>query len=317
MKVSLIATALLLTVGSSALAATRIVVLPFVGITPEPIRDRWIGPAVQQNMILSLDQARDVSTVSYPGKIEGVVDGGVASRAARATGSDLAIFGTYEVVGSQIRLTAQVVDGNSGVALSTAQVTGLATELLALEDQLSERTRTALGAPSTDSPPMTFSAEVPPPATGTPYTDALGFGTEYNEASPSFLAFSAYPFPYAGFPGGSICSRSAASHHHWGDGLSWQIVGDSGWISFGGGQHRDHHGNPWQPSRPTDAAPTPRIFPFASGPISDRQITPMRTSPASRSPTPGRISPPTPRAGTPTISAGAVLSGPRGSTRAW
>ena len=264
MKRWLIAALVVAAEATSAWAGTRVVVLPFAGITADVARDGWIGRAVEQNMILALGHGRDVMAVAYPAKVEGVLDGGVAARAARAMRADAAVIGSYEVVEGQIRLTAQVIDGNTGVALSTAQVTGMASGLLALEDQLAEQTRVDLGAPGGEAPVMAAGpAQVPPAAEGGQQKyDPLGFGgAGYDDGGHSYFAAYGYPsigsygFPLVGVPGGF-------RRHHGLGGFGWQIFGDRWWISFGGGNAWKRAGNGLQltPVPLPNANPMPRYF---------------------------------------------------------
>ena len=156
-----------LAIASAASAATRVVVLPFVGSSPKPERDAWVSQAVQQNIIMTLGQSRGLQPIASKGAVPKVIDATVAIKAAGANGAEVAIFGTYEIIGDQIRLTGQVVTA-SGQSLGTARVAGGVENLLTLEDQLGEQMRLAL---SNTAPAVKEANEV---IAAAPLLDAIG-----------------------------------------------------------------------------------------------------------------------------------------------
>src|SRR5690242_12483402 len=112
-RLAMTVTAAVLAVGSTAMGATRVVVLPFAGASPQPTRDAWISTAVQQNVIMTLGQSRGLQPLAS-GVVPKVVDAAIAARTAKAGGADMGVFGTYEIVGDQVRFTAQLVDAGTG-----------------------------------------------------------------------------------------------------------------------------------------------------------------------------------------------------------
>lgn len=249
---SLVAGALL-TAAAWASAATTVVVLPFSGSTPDPARDAWIGPAVQQNMIVMLAQSADLRPMAYQGKIAGLIDPQTAARAATASQAKVAVYGTYEVVGEQVRLRAQVVDAATGQSVATAQARGGLREMLRLEDQLAEQTRGQIGTPA-----ATASVQTPP---ATPQVQTTG--TFYSQPAPSltyypsdygyyssypYYSYYSYSYPYyypsfgLGYYWGGYYGHRY--HHHgwnhggWNGNVHWNSGNFRGHIGYGGGIYR-------------------------------------------------------------------------------
>jgi len=144
---------------TSALADQRVMILPFNGLNLGA-NQQWIGKGVQENLAADLGR-NGVDPVPYNTQVI-IEDNVTAARIARGQNAPYVIRGSVQVVGNDLRITAQLIDVASGGTLRTGLVTGPADNLLKLEDQLAAQIRGA------DAQPATATAGAPAPATSTP-----------------------------------------------------------------------------------------------------------------------------------------------------
>jgi TolB-like protein len=232
----------------SAMAATRVVVLPFTGSTPEPARDAWIAKAVQQNIIMTLGQARGLEAVASKGNLPAVIDSGEAVKAAKAANATFAIFGSYEIVGDQIRFTAHLVD-TTGQSFGMARTGGGVEKLLSWEDQLGEQLRQAAGDPVPALDSVDRSHETAK-AASVPENDlagAAGMGRQVLPAVPlgpvvgggvpiNFLSVVRNGGYYGGMPMVSVNAVNTGFSRSYSSGLefSWGLQGKNWSMNFNG-----------------------------------------------------------------------------------
>jgi TolB-like protein len=117
-----------------AIADDRILVIPFNTMNV-PANQQWIAQAAQESLVADLGQVKGLIPVTFSGQVI-VEDNATAARLARTNNATFAIRGSAQVVGDNIRLTAQLIDAQSGDTLRTALVTGLTADLFKLEDDL-------------------------------------------------------------------------------------------------------------------------------------------------------------------------------------
>ena len=155
--------ALLLPTAAVAQSGGTVAVLPFTNITGEP-GDAWIGSGIAEALVADLRGTPGFEVV---------------------TGEQIdvpwVLSGTYQRIGNQIRITAQLVEVSSGAVIRTAKVDGTMANLFDLQDRLamdlagrseSPESRTAPTLPSTvnsggaemfaiiDGPPPPIAPEV-------------------------------------------------------------------------------------------------------------------------------------------------------------
>ncbi len=189
-----------------AAAARRILILPFARLTAA--KDKaWIATAVQQNLMTDLGRVPGLTAVPYALDVT-IPSVNVAARLADQSGAQFAVMGAMQAVDLQVRLTAQVVDVKTADILGTAKVTGLESDLLKLEDQLSDEVRKiirgenavaqAAASISTATPaaaPVIVIIQAPaaPPAPAPAYYPNYGYPYSY-----PYILSGSYPYGYSG-----------------------------------------------------------------------------------------------------------------------
>lgn len=225
---------------TSAWGAQRVLVMPLNAVNLRG-DTAWIGAAVQQNIVADLGRNGAAAAVGFTGEFA-APELAAAVKAGQQTNSDLVVFGTYQSVEGEIRLTASVVDVRSSQVQGTAKATGAAAKLLSVEDALSEEVRRvvlgqAIGAPAVVTAPATqpavaagggqpvtvvvnlppnytdlqgtyYGSRVQMPSLTTATLDSLAYGgvesypTYSYPVAYSYPSFPAYPAYYGGFYGG-------------------------------------------------------------------------------------------------------------------
>ncbi len=146
--------------------AERVLVVPF-SVLNVPDSQQWIGKGVQENVVAEFGRSGTFSPIAFQGQVI-VEDNATAARLARAAQSPLAVRGAAQAVGENIRITAQLIDSQSGDTVRTASVTGSAHDLLKMEDELSAQllgqTTAPAGAPAATAPISTAPASTAPAA---------------------------------------------------------------------------------------------------------------------------------------------------------
>ncbi|HVS72807.1 MAG TPA: hypothetical protein VHQ47_16240 [Phycisphaerae bacterium] len=279
--------------GQTAPQQARVLVFPLRPIHLTQDTD-WVPKSVNENVVDALDRSEQYVAIPYGGELV-VQDNNQAARNARQSNFPLAVRGTIQVVDTQVRLTAQLVDAHDGSAVRTAMATGAMSDLLKVEDDLAaqllgEKSATT-GNASTASAPATNPAQPPiqiviqntPPAPEVPNYNYAGY------------PYSAYPYPGypvdyfggIGYPGVIITTPgNGGGHHHGHD-------HDHGHDGHGGD---GHGGGPiyFTPGTPEVGRNTPGGPAFEPGVIGEPANPLPRSSPAPVTPvtTPGPVASP-------------------------
>ena len=127
------------------LAGARVVVLPFRNISGDPDIG-WVGDGIAEALATDLQALVDGEVIGRDGVAAavrelGLPDANGLSRAdalalARRAGAQWLVHGGYQRVNTQVRVTARIVDCETGSVVRTAQVDGLLDELFALQDRI-------------------------------------------------------------------------------------------------------------------------------------------------------------------------------------
>ena len=129
-------------IGVTALAQeakpAKVLILPFESIGPEP-KD-WIARALSQNLMAELARVPSIE----PAAGAPVTDQETAVRVAQATGAKFVVFGSYQAVDSDLRITGQVVDTETKQAVGGLKATGTLRDLFGLEDTIASQVKRAL-----------------------------------------------------------------------------------------------------------------------------------------------------------------------------
>jgi TolB-like protein len=132
--------------------ATHLVaVAPFQNISGQPA-DRWIGAGIAESVAGDLDRlegvsvvGRDALTLPPPSEIASSVDRRVLER-SRERGATWLVTGGYQRVGEQLRITARIVDVDSGVVSGRVALDADLRDLFALQDEIVTRLIGVTGA---------------------------------------------------------------------------------------------------------------------------------------------------------------------------
>ncbi len=150
--------------------APRIEVFEFAPVDKSAAPADWIGKGIREN--LQSDVSRTGATLILPAHPPAA--GEDAITAARQEHADLAVTGTYQIVGDQIRVNAHLIDVATDTAAGGFSATGSQRDLFQVEDALGEQFRRLLPRPVTAATGQTQEAQtaqqeqpqvvLPPPA---------------------------------------------------------------------------------------------------------------------------------------------------------
>lgn len=98
-----------------------------------------LGAGIANGALIYLKSVEHLEVRSSLGNPKSPVRGRDGLAAARRLGATAALGGTVQIVGDRVRVTAQLVDSQNGAALWVERFDERLTELLALEDSVSER----------------------------------------------------------------------------------------------------------------------------------------------------------------------------------
>ncbi len=158
--------------GGSADEIARVAVVPFTNISGQP-DDEWIGAGIAES--IRADLVGEPSTVTVGQDVrQATADLLVAGRRLDAT---RVVGGSYQRVGDQLRITARVVDVQTGAVISSLRIDGTISELFSLQDRIAVGLGLTSGMP--DDPgnaPRTATARpgviTPPPSAPFPLAPA-------------------------------------------------------------------------------------------------------------------------------------------------
>lgn len=143
---------------ASAADAPKVLIAPFTEISEGPQR-AWIARAFQQALVAELSRLPLVTPVRPESGASGIDDPKTAAEAARAVDAAFAVYGAYQLVEQELRVTGQVLDVASGDAIGGIKATGNLRDLFGIEDIVAAQVKRALTAkldPSTTQPADTL-----------------------------------------------------------------------------------------------------------------------------------------------------------------
>ncbi len=144
----LVALPLLSLPGFAADKGKRIAIMPFDNTTKDKAVD-WIGGGIAETLITELGRIPDLTLIERTRLNDalkemklgqsGAVDAATAPKIGKILGADSVVVGSFQKVGSTLRLLARLVDVQTAQVRDTAKVDGNPDDLLALQDQLAAR----------------------------------------------------------------------------------------------------------------------------------------------------------------------------------
>ena len=114
---------------------TRVLVLPFRNISGDPSTD-WVGTGIAEAVAADLPPTTEVVLLDADQIPPEAGDTLEAAAAGRRAGARWAIHGGYQQVGTQLRITARVIDCETGTVVRSGRVDGGFDELFALQDRI-------------------------------------------------------------------------------------------------------------------------------------------------------------------------------------
>ena len=182
----------------------RVEIFSFASISSQPAQNDWIGRGIQES--LQSDVARTGATLLIP--IHAPAPNADAVTVAKENKADLAVVGTYQISGDDLRVNGHLIDTATNTTVGGFAATGPQKNLFGIEDALGEQLRrllpppptaTALAqAPQQQQPPPTVYEQVTPPPTVNNYYDNTPYEPYYY---PDAYDYDWYGYPY-GFYGG-------------------------------------------------------------------------------------------------------------------
>ena len=128
----------------SALRARSIAVLPFANISARPADD-WLGTGIAETVIADLQQFDTLFVIGREALVDegsrfetGLGAGGDHRwrEVARAFGVSWIVEGGFQRLGDQLRITARIVDVETGATRETTKVDGNIADVFALQDRI-------------------------------------------------------------------------------------------------------------------------------------------------------------------------------------
>jgi TolB-like protein len=236
-----------------AAAPARVLLLPFE--SAGEAERAWVAKAVQQNLLAELSRVNSVQVVTGDTSPK---DQDAALKAAQDAKADYIVFGSYQAVEGDLRITGQVLDANKKEAVAGLKATGSVRDLFGMEDVIAHQVKRALPQPVADAnkPEMLRQPPAAPPPGIEPNgpvavdvnqrareledaidqtIDRLRYAAPYEYAYPTYSSF--YSTPYYYYP--VYYYYPFHRHHviHHGSGISGSFTGHnfSGSFSVGNG----------------------------------------------------------------------------------
>jgi len=124
------------TAGAQESARPRtVLVVPFENISAEPADD-WLTEGIAETVTVDLHQIPALTVVTHESVVGGGLEEATARDLARKLGATWIVAGGFQRLGSQLRITARIVNVDTGVAIATLKVDGETDDLFALQDRV-------------------------------------------------------------------------------------------------------------------------------------------------------------------------------------
>jgi TolB-like protein len=118
----------------------RVLVMPFTELSDEPKRE-WVGKAMQQSLVAELTRSGMVSVITPPANAVPTDDAAGAAKLARDQHAPLAVIGSYQLVGEELRVTGQMIESINGEHIAAIKATGSLRDLFGIEDIIGSQVR--------------------------------------------------------------------------------------------------------------------------------------------------------------------------------
>ena len=112
-----------------------VIVVPFANISGQPADD-WIGTGIAETVTADLDQFCELSVVGREASLASLNDEAVARARAQALGVAWIVAGGFQRLSDQVRITARIVNVETGTTRETVKIDGRLDELFTLQDRI-------------------------------------------------------------------------------------------------------------------------------------------------------------------------------------
>ena len=221
---------MMISMGSLAYAAgpAKVLLLPFD--SAGPAEKQWISKALQQNLLAELSRVNSVEPV-LGAQVANTID--AALKAAQDAGAQFVVFGSYQAIDADLRMTGQVIDVATKQPVAGLKSTGTQRDLFGMEDVIANQVKRALPQPIAQAKPEMLQqppAQPAPPPFAPPQVnvnlqaneleqqidraiDRLRFATDYDDSFyyPNTYFNSGYYSPYYTYP---VYIYPRFRHHH-------------------------------------------------------------------------------------------------------
>jgi TolB-like protein len=189
-------------------AAPRVMVFPFSAIG-ETGSYQWIGTGIEQSLLVEVNRPGSIAW-SIPAAAPSTQP--VTNPLAEATrsGATIAVFGSFQILNAQVRVTGQATDTGCGRVLAALTATGSIHDLFKVEDELDAQLQRALPQPPLNETVQELQATEPPAVVE----------NDVQVVEPTYVAPDIYavPYPYYnsdfGFYGPGIVFGGRGFYHH-------------------------------------------------------------------------------------------------------
>jgi len=239
-----------LLMGNVAQAAgqAKVLLLPFDSIGPA--EKPWVAKAVQQNLLAELSRINSVQPL-VSDKI--AKDQDDAMKLAADAGADYVVFGSYQSVEGDLRITGQIIEVSKKQPIAGLKTTGTQRDLFGMEDVIAAQVKRALPQPVAQAQPeMLQQPPAAPPAVEANgpvvmdvnqkardledqidrMLDRMRYAPAYDDYYPSYYSGYCYPYyPTYYYP---VFINRGHHHHQFPHprGISGRYVGSRGSVSF-------------------------------------------------------------------------------------
>jgi TolB-like protein len=146
--------------GTVAWAAgpAKVLLIPFDSVGPSD--KEWVAKALQQNLLAELSRNKSVQATTAERSTSNLE---TALRVAGEAKADYVVFGSYQAVDGDLRMTGQVIDVNTKQAVAGLKSTGAQRDLFGMEDVIASQVKRALPQPVAEAQPEMLKQPLPPP----------------------------------------------------------------------------------------------------------------------------------------------------------
>jgi TolB-like protein len=248
---------MLIASGAYAAAPAKVLLLPFDSVGPA--EKQWVAKALQQNLVAELSRVNSVEPVVGTTVVDSIE---AALKAAADAKADYVIFGSYQAVDADLRMTGQVVDVSKRQAVAGLKSTGTQRDLFGMEDIIANQVKRSLPQPVAVAQPEMLQQ---PPAQPAPVVqpappvdvnaqareleaqidraiDRLRYSSDQVYYPDDNYFYSGIYTPYYSYPFYGYPSYAVRRHHHYynsGSGISGSYHNGNLSVNFstGGGYH--------------------------------------------------------------------------------